>query len=106
MVGPAILLLCASIATSDKEASTACSHAFNAGVSHTGHDKKINKYAKSKERSIREAVGDDVSLGAAAIYTFAIKQEASFRIYKFSNSESAVIKLNPREVNITLNWRF
>ena len=106
MVGPAILLLCTSIATSDKPTQLACRKAFEAGVVHTGHDKKIKNYAKAREREVKEYVSEEAGIGMMVIYTAFIRKEADFQVYKFAGTQSTVIRIKPEGIDITLNWRF
>lgn len=106
MVGPAILFLCTKIATSHKETRLACRHAFEASVVHTGHNKKLKKYARTKETEYKEMLGEDASLALISMYTVFIRQEVSASIRGLAYSDSAVVRFNPHSASITLNWRF
>lgn len=106
MVGPMILLLCTNIATSHKDTRLACQKAFEAGVVHTGHDKKIKNYAKTKEREYKEIIGENAALSLIAIHTIFIKQEISASLYRFAGTQSTVVRFSSTQAAVTLNWRF
>lgn len=101
-----ILLLCTNIATSHKDTRLACQRAFEAGVVHTGHDKKIKKYTRQKEGEYREVIGDEVALFMIAFHTIAIRQQMDVNLRGFATADSAVFRLNKEQLSLNLNWRF